>query len=178
MKTTKTDMKTTYHITISDQTFIVETDGQTHSVNGNPVTASLTRALDGSLIFTRDGSQTTAVALPEEDHGYDIQFEGESYHATVLDDLQHRVAQAQHAAEANLGEVTLKSPMPGVVLRIPVSKGEAVSKGDTLIILESMKMENELKSSRDGIVTAVSVSEGASVEKGNKLVTVSDEASE
>ena len=168
----------TYHITISDQTFIVETDGQTHSINGSPVTGNLTRALDGSLIFAQDGSQTTTIAIPEDENGYEIQFEGESYHATVLDDLQHRVAQAQQAAEANLGEVVLKSPMPGVVLRIPVEIGSKVAKGETLIILESMKMENELKSTRDGIVTAIAVEAGASVEKGNKLVTVSNEDSE
>ena len=64
--------------------------------------------------------------------------------------------------------------MPGIVITVPVSRGDIVSKGDTVIILESMKMENELRAPRDGIITEVKVEPGASVEKDQSLVLISD----
>ena len=55
--------------------------------------------------------------------------------------------------------------MPGVVLKVPVAEGDDVEKGQTVVILESMKMENELKSPRDGVVIRVSPNQQSAVEK-------------
>ncbi len=81
------------------------------------------------------------------------------------------VAAAPVAAPAAGGE-TVKSPMPGTILSVNVSAGSAVKKGDVLMILEAMKMENEIMSPCDGTVSAVSVSKGASVESGTPLCTI------
>lgn len=81
------------------------------------------------------------------------------------------VAAAPVAAPAAGGE-TVKSPMPGTILSVNVSAGSAVKKGDVLMILEAMKMENEIMSPCDGTVSAVSVSKGSSVESGTPLCTI------
>lgn len=65
----------------------------------------------------------------------------------------------------------VKAPMPGLVLSIAVSPGQEVKKGDALIILEAMKMENVLKSPADGKVKEVLVTQGQAVEKNLKLIT-------
>jgi biotin carboxyl carrier protein len=65
--------------------------------------------------------------------------------------------------------------MPGTIIDVPVNKGEHVSKGDKVVILESMKMENELRAPRDGIVTQVNVQPGSAVEKDQTLVVISDQ---
>ena len=75
------------------------------------------------------------------------------------------------AAPAAGGE-TVKSPMPGTILSVNVSAGSSVKKGDVLMILEAMKMENEIMAPCDGTVSAVSVSKGASVESGTPLCTI------
>jgi len=62
--------------------------------------------------------------------------------------------------------------MPGLIVRVPVSEGEPVSKGQTVIILESMKMENELKSPRDGTVHHIHTRAGENVEQNKVLVTI------
>ncbi|MFD0751732.1 acetyl-CoA carboxylase biotin carboxyl carrier protein subunit [Mucilaginibacter calamicampi] len=72
---------------------------------------------------------------------------------------------------AKIGE--LKAPMPGLVLRTFVKEGDAVSKGDNLLILEAMKMENIIKSPVDAVVKAVKVSAGDKVEKGQILLSFS-----
>lgn len=64
----------------------------------------------------------------------------------------------------------VKAPMPGLVLDIHVEAGSQVSKGDSLLVLEAMKMENVLKSPTDGVVKNVSVSSGQAVEKGQVLI--------
>ena len=75
-------------------------------------------------------------------------------------------------AAAGAGEA-VKSPMPGVVIDIKVSAGQAVKAGDTVVILEAMKMENEIAATRDGVISSVAVSKGAAVETGATLVTIS-----
>ena len=67
------------------------------------------------------------------------------------------------------GANTVGSPLPGVVVNVKVSAGQAVKKGDVVMILEAMKMENEINASKDGTVTAVHVAKGAKVEQGSPL---------
>ncbi len=64
------------------------------------------------------------------------------------------------------------SPMPGTILDVRCSNGQAVKKGDVLFILEAMKMENEIFAPKDGTVTAVCTSKGAAVETGATLCTL------
>lgn len=64
----------------------------------------------------------------------------------------------------------LKAPMPGLTLKLAVSEGQTVKKGDTLIILEAMKMENLIRATGDGTVNKIHVSPGTLVEKGQTLI--------
>jgi 3-methylcrotonyl-CoA carboxylase alpha subunit len=73
------------------------------------------------------------------------------------------------------GEAIVTSPMPGIIVAVPVAVGDFVRRGDKVIILESMKMENELRAPFDGVVTHVYVAAGASVEKDQPLVGISQE---
>ena len=67
------------------------------------------------------------------------------------------------------GANTVGSPLPGTVVNVKVSVGQAVKKGDVVMILEAMKMENEINASKDGTITAVHVAKGAKVEQGSPL---------
>lgn len=67
---------------------------------------------------------------------------------------------------------SVKSPMPGTILSINVTKGDKVSKGQVLLVLEAMKMENEIISPRDGVVESVNVNKGENVESGSTLVVI------
>ncbi len=67
---------------------------------------------------------------------------------------------------------TIVAPMPGTILRVEVSTGDSVVKGDTLLILEAMKMENEILAPSDGVVKQLNVSQGASVNPGDILVVL------
>ncbi|MBP3705699.1 MAG: biotin/lipoyl-binding protein [Clostridia bacterium] len=75
-------------------------------------------------------------------------------------------------APAAAGGETVTSPMPGNILSVNVKEGQAVKKGDVLLILEAMKMENEIMAPCDGTVTSVNVNAGASVETGAVLCVI------
>lgn len=74
-------------------------------------------------------------------------------------------------AAAGAGE-PVNAPMPGTILDVKVTAGQAVKSGDVLMILEAMKMENEIMAPKDGTVTSVSASKGASVQSGDVLCTI------
>ena len=76
---------------------------------------------------------------------------------------------AKPAASAKSG---VKSPLPGVILDIKVNVGDEVKKGQTIIILEAMKMENSINADKDGKVTSICVSKGESVLEGTDLVII------
>lgn len=76
--------------------------------------------------------------------------------------------------KATPGEGTpVNAPMPGTVLDVQVKAGQQISKGDVLIILEAMKMENEIMAPQDGVVTSVAVKKGDSVNSNDLIATIS-----
>lgn len=80
-------------------------------------------------------------------------------------------AKAAPAAGPGAG-TPVKAPLPGVVAKIPVSVGQAVKKGETVLVLEAMKMENNIAAECDGTVTGICVAQGDSVMEGTTLVTI------
>ena len=80
-------------------------------------------------------------------------------------------AAAPAPAASGAGE-SITSPMPGNILAVNVAVGDMVKKGQVLMVLEAMKMENEIMAPHDGKVTAVAVTKGAAVESGALLCTI------
>ena len=81
-------------------------------------------------------------------------------------------AAAPAAAAAPTDGTCVKAPMPGTILKVHVTPGQAVKAGDVLCILEAMKMENEIMAPKAGTVTQVVTSKGASVNTGDALVVI------
>lgn len=79
---------------------------------------------------------------------------------------------AAPAASGAAGAVKVNAPMPGKILAVKTQVGAAVKKGDVILVLEAMKMENEIVAPQDGTVASVNVSVGASVESGEVMVTL------
>ncbi len=81
-------------------------------------------------------------------------------------------APVKKAVAAGAGKVKVNAPMPGKILGVKVSNGQAVKKGDVLLVLEAMKMENEVVSPEDGTIASLNVATGDSVEAGDVLATL------
>ena len=81
-------------------------------------------------------------------------------------------APAKKPSAGNAGSVAVKAPMPGTIMKVNVSVGATVKKGDVLCVLEAMKMENDICAPADGKVASVNVQKGASVQTEEVLVTL------
>lgn len=81
-------------------------------------------------------------------------------------------APAVKAAAGSEGATKVNAPMPGKIISVKASVGAAVKKGDVILILEAMKMENEVVAPADGTIASINVNEGASVEAGDVLATL------
>lgn len=79
---------------------------------------------------------------------------------------------AAPAAAGSEGAVKVNSPMPGKILSVKASVGQAVKRGEVIMILEAMKMENEIVAPSDGTIASINVNEGASVEAGSVLASL------
>jgi biotin carboxyl carrier protein len=144
------------HIRIGEKLLAVDFE----SVSGQPVFSLI---LEGK-------SYETFVYQGEED--WEVLLRGRQFQVKVEDEREKRLRVAAGGGLTEGGEFHLKAPMPGLVVAIPVEEGQQVKKGQVLLILESMKMQNELKAPRDGMVERIRVKAGESVEQKQPLLSV------
>ena len=124
----------------------------------------------GALSLRRDGRMHLIDLTPREAPGaVAASVDGRAVDLTVMDELR---ALAQEAREAAGGDGAVKAEIPGLVVAVNVAAGDAVSAGDTLLVLEAMKMQNEIAAPIDGTVGEVLVEAGQSVNAGDGLLRI------
>ncbi|MBI3159483.1 MAG: biotin/lipoyl-binding protein [Chloroflexi bacterium] len=166
-------MNQRYVTTIGEHQYAVEllkdnkvrVDGQVYSVDYEAMTGQQLVSL------VVDGHSFDCHVYQDEDNWH-VLMRGRLYTAEVVDEREMRLRAAAGEGHDDSGLFILKAPMPGLVVNVPVKPGDQVKKGDVLVILESMKMQNELKAPRDGLVTAVDVNAGDSVEQKQVMLSL------
>ncbi|MBL4745285.1 MAG: acetyl-CoA carboxylase biotin carboxyl carrier protein subunit [Flavobacteriaceae bacterium] len=101
---------------------------------------------------------------------YEINIGSVYYHITLEDTLAIHIKKLGFSLKKEVFSKELKAPMPGIILDITVKEGTLIKKGDPMVILEAMKMENTLNAPADGIIKSIYFSKGESVEKGTILI--------
>jgi biotin carboxyl carrier protein len=162
-----------YITTIDDKQFTVEIIDAKHvSINGKILDVDF-ESISGQPVYSLliDGKSYEGYVYPDENN-WQVLLRGRLYQASVEDEREKRLSAAADRGVAEGGEFHLKAPMPGMVVAIPVTEGQAVKKGQVLLILESMKMQNELKSPKDGTVSRIRVKTGEAAEQKQVLLSV------
>ncbi len=104
---------------------------------------------------------------------YSILVGGNIFEATVRTALQEKAIRLIEEAQSSSHHVqNVKAPMPGLILKIKRKENETIAQGDSVMILEAMKMENDLRAPLSGQIKKIHVSEGTAVEKGTVLFTI------
>jgi biotin carboxyl carrier protein len=164
--------------------FIAKMGERTHSVEIEEIDKSLYRvAVDGNE-FLVDGKRTglTNYSLIVDNRSFEVDVDisedeyrvlvdGRSYHIHLLDERRMRLGGFQSGIQLQ-GRQEVSVPMPGKVIAVLVGEGDRVEKGQGLVIVEAMKMENEVRSPISGEVKEVRVKAGEALEVGNILVVV------
>ncbi len=142
------------------------------SVNGKVMDVDFEN-INGQPVYSMviDGRSYEAYVYEGEEE-WQVLLLGQQYPVQVEDEREKRLRSAAGGAVADSGEFHLKAPMPGLVVSVAVEQGQQVDKGALLVILESMKMQNELKAPRAGTVTRVKIKAGETVEQRQTLITI------
>jgi acetyl/propionyl-CoA carboxylase alpha subunit len=164
MKYVTTILGREYIVDILDE-HRVSVDGVTYQVDFVPVGEQPVYSL------VVDGHSVDAHVYPNED-SWQVLFHGTLFTAYVEDEREKRLRAAMAGKVAEHEDYHLKAPMPGMVVSIPVQEGQMIQKGNVLVVLESMKMQNELRSPRDGKVVRVRVKTGDRVEQKETMLSV------
>jgi biotin carboxyl carrier protein len=161
-----------YQTTVNGKTFEIEInqDGKV-VVNGEEKAVDF-RNISESLYSAIIDHASYEVVVEAQEGIHHVLMLGDLYEVEVLDERQQRLARASAGFGVAQGEISIKSPMPGLIVDVRVAEGVSVEKGQSLIVLESMKMENELKAPRAGTVMRVHVAKGDSVQQNSVLVTL------
>ena len=162
-----------YITTVEDKQYLVEVIDEKHvSVDGKIYNVDF-ESVSGQPVFSLivDGRSHEAY-VQEGDDSWQVLMRGRLYPVKVEDEREKRLRAAAGGGVAETGEFHLKAPMPGLVIAVLVAEGQEVQRGQVLLILESMKMQNELKSPRDGKISRIRVKPGESVEQRQALLSV------
>lgn len=163
-----------YIATVEGREYAVEIVDEKHIRIGERVLEVDFETVSGQPVFSLivDGKSYESFVYPGEDGDWQVLLLGRQFSVEVEDEREKRLRVAGGGAVAEGAEVQMKAPMPGLVVSVNVEEGQVVEKGQVLIVLESMKMQNELKSPRSGAVGRIKVKPGETVEQRQTLLSV------
>lgn len=132
-----------------------------------PITGNLFQINDGDSVYEVNVENIINGSSRAYFNGNIFPFEIHQYYGEIFEKLT-AAQQKQHKA-------VIKAPMPGLISKIKVETGQSIKVGESLLILEAMKMENELKSPIDGVIKHINVEIGARIDKNTILLTIEDQ---
>jgi len=164
-----------FRTTTPQSKYVIDIDGEsaenlTVKIDNMTYTANFAGGGNGnkySLIL--DGKAYHVILERNGDH-YFVKLKGRSYQFRVEDERARLIRRYLKTGTKKSGDYQLNAPIPGLITKVEVEEGARVKKGQGLVILEAMKMENELKSPIDGVVKTIKVKEGKPIEKGEIIM--------
>jgi len=162
-----------YITTVENLEFVIEVLDEHHIRIGNRILNVDFESVSEQPVYSLllDG-QSYESFVSQGDEDWQVLLRGRQYQVKVENEREKRLRAAAGGRIAESGELLVKAPMPGLVVSVPVREGQDVEKGQVLIILESMKMQNELKAPRAGKVSRIRTKPGESVEQKQNLLTI------
>ena len=160
-----------YYATIQGIEYVIEVTSETTvTINESPRKIDYQPLKQGSSYSLLVDGKLFEPTVYNEDGGWEIILKGNRYNVQVEDERERLLRLASGGTSLQQGRIILTSPMPGLVIDIPVQEGDQVSEGDVLVILESMKMQNELIAPRAGKITQIQASVNDNVERKETLL--------
>lgn len=164
-----------YVVSVNDRKYTIEINRDDRvTVDGREVAVDF-RCIDADSLYSLLMDHLSYEAFVEEHDGvYQVLLHGRPYTVSVEDEQHSLLLHRTTGFAPPRGEIPIKAPMPGLVVALPVTEGEIVKAGQTVVVLESMKMENELKAPRDGAVCRIRVAPREGVERGQVLMVIGE----
>lgn len=162
-----------YRVTVGERAYAIEVNqDQQITFDDEVLEVDFASVGEGGLYSLLVNNESFEAMVEERDGVWYVLMRGDLYEIDVVDERTELLKARAGAVIPESGEIAVKAPMPGLVVAIKAEVGQEVEAGQTLVILESMKMENELKSPREGRVERVNVHERQSVDQHQVLVVI------
>ena len=143
------------------------------NVDGKEFKYSITETMDNKYILKIDNKVFETLVLEIKEEDFNIFINNQSIEVNIKTSLQEKAFQLLTESQSTSNhQTTIKSPMPGLVVKILKKEGDKIIKGEAVMILEAMKMENEIKANIEGIITKIFVEQGRPIEKNIPLFTI------
>ncbi len=150
----------------------VDVDGESVSLDGDVITAYLEDVPGTPLRLVTIGDEVHRVVVRRgaTRGAYTLWVDGWRFDGEALDERTRAIRAITAAVAGPKGPAPVVAPMPGLIVRVSVAIGDIVQAGQSVVVMEAMKMENELRASANGRVKSVTAQPGTPVEKGTVLV--------
>ncbi len=161
-----------YFVRVNGEEHEVLLDGDGVHMNGGDIAAQVL-PIDGTPVrmVTIGNEVHRVIVRPGASRGaYTLWLDGHRFEVEALDERMRAIRELSGAAVGPRGPAPVVAPMPGLVVRINAQVGDQVQAGQSLVVMEAMKMENELRAQAGGTVRAILVTVGSAVEKGTVLI--------
>ncbi len=160
-------------ITVNERnTYTVDKEDDRLILNNAPADCDIQWQPNGLISILHNGKSHTAILEKKDikNKTLTLRVDGQMYEVSISEPIDQLLNSMGMDLKAMQQAEPVKAPMPGMILKILVTPGQQIRKGDGLLILEAMKMENVLKASADATVKSVKVDERTAVEKGAILI--------
>ena len=159
-----------YVAVINDASYEIEIDNDgTIFVDGEARDVDFLN-LGGSLYSIITENKSLEAVIDDDEGQIAVMMDGQLYETRVLDERAMLLVQRRGGLSQTSGDA--HAPMPGLIVSVSIESGQLVAQGDTLVVLESMKMQNELRAPIAGSVKAIHAEAGQAVDKGDLLVEI------
>ena len=161
-----------YQTTLNAEPATIEFSPAGPLLNGEPFAWDLVKLTDRTFHILHQNRSYTAevLELNAVEKTVSLKINGHIHHVQLKDRFDLLLEKMGMSKTVSTKVNELKAPMPGMIVGISVQPGEGIKKGDSLLILEAMKMENNLKAPGDGTVKTIRIIKGDRVEKGQVLI--------
>ena len=160
-------------VTVDNQKMEVSlTENSLLSINGKKHKCELINLSGNTYLLTIDNKIYEVSANKIDREKFSIVIDGNHYEPIVRTALQEKASKLIEQTQSLHHNIEVKAPMPGMILKIKKEIGDNITQGDSIIILEAMKMENDLRAPASGTLNKILVKEGTPVEKGTVLFSI------
>jgi biotin carboxyl carrier protein len=157
---------------VEEKSFNVTVDGNSFIVDDSLLNWDLQKISENHyhILFNNKSYSAEIVNLNHETKTVQVKINGHPYQIKLQDRFDLLLEKMGINGNSKNQINSLKAPMPGLILDVKVQQGDQIKVGDSLIVLEAMKMENIIKSPREGVIKSISIKKGQSVEKNQILL--------
>ncbi len=164
-----------YKATVEKETFEIESKDETITINGAPLDWNVVKIKEGYFHILHENKSYRAEVVKADfaTKTFTLKINGTKYTVALKDKFDLLLEKLGMDSVNTNKVVSIKAPMPGLIIDLKVKDGDEVKQNDPLLILEAMKMENVIKAPGDAIVKTVKIKKGDSVEKNQILIEFS-----